>query len=320
MTTATYTHEDPVVDAALDWFTRLRAGTPDDATLRAFRAWRDGDPRHAREFRALEELWGAPTFAKAATLAGARPAAPARPSRAPWRRRLAFAASLALVLAAIWRSPDAVVAWRADYLTATGERERVTLPDGSTMILNTASAVALDFAKGERAITLLAGEAFFDVRHDADHPFTVTGRFGEVRVEGTAFSVEMKDDRDEIVLERGAVAVRCVGASGQAAALHPGEAVSVTATALSPVRRAAPEHDLAWRNGRIRFDERPLGAVVEDLRRYHKGPIFVLNDAAEGTVVSGNYRLDDIAGALRTLAAATGAEVIELPAGVVILR
>ncbi len=72
----------------------------------------------------------------------------------------AVAAAL-LLFAGLQLYPALLLRWQADYLTATGELQQVTLPDGSHMTLNTASAVALDFKEGRRRIKLLAGRSLF---------------------------------------------------------------------------------------------------------------------------------------------------------------
>ncbi|WP_204309887.1 FecR family protein, partial [Klebsiella michiganensis] len=72
------------------------------------------------------------------------------------------------------------------YRTAAGERREVALTDGSKMILNGDTRVAMIDA---RHAELIEGEALFEVRHDAAHPFIV--KTGDVTLEdaGTVFNV-----------------------------------------------------------------------------------------------------------------------------------
>src|SRR5690606_22582752 len=60
------------------------------------------------------------------------------------------------------------------YATAVGERRTVTLEDGSVLVLNTNTAVEVRFRGNARRLALVRGEAQFDVRPDAQRPFTVT--------------------------------------------------------------------------------------------------------------------------------------------------
>lgn len=76
---------------------------------------------------------------------------------------------------------------------------------------------------GER-IVRLDGEAYFDVSHDARHPFVVETRELAIRVLGTAFNVRALagDPLTEVVLERGAVRLETPGGDNLVR-LHPNQ-------------------------------------------------------------------------------------------------
>lgn len=322
-----YAHDDPVVDAALEWFTRLRNVEPDALTRQKFDAWLAEHPRNEKEFRTLEEIWGSKPFISAVTSLdtpqlGAYVSEQSRrkPSSGWMRAGMSAAAAIVLVALGAWQLPNILLTWQADYITATGGHSTVTLPDGSTMVLNTASAVAIDFEGGRRSVRLLQGEAFFDVLRDPDHPFRVAGGYGAVEVKGTAFAVRTDENETEVVLERGLVEVTCLCDRGGQAQLHPGQSVIATPQALSSVRDTDAKRQLAWRDGRISFEGVPLGAVLAELRRYYGGNIFVADSRVNRLVVTGNYRLDNIEGAIRTLADAAGVSMTRIPGGIIILR
>lgn len=315
-----FSHADPVADQALDWFVRLRDGKQDAATRAEFLAWLSTDPRHEEEFRGLEILWNAKPFLEAVKALPVDRSEPMQPRSRRWPLRAAALAASVLLATGIWQYPSLTVALQADYVTATGAQTQVSLPDGSTMLLNTDTAVALDFDAGRRQVRLLRGEAFFDVVHDPAHPFTVSGQYGAVEVLGTAFAVRTGNDEDEVVLERGRVQVLCLCEGQPRAVLAPGETVSITASAVSPVHAADPSATLAWREGRIIFENVPLGDVLEELRRYHRGAIFVADERVNQMKVTGNYRLDDVEGAVRTLADAADVGFYRVPGGLIILR
>lgn len=316
-----FAHDDPVVDEALAWFSRLRNVTPDPRTRAEFEAWLAQDPRHEAEFRGLEAIWGSPAFGKAAEALRSGPGADPRPRQrsswsAPATRSLAAAAAVLLMIG-VWQWPAILLHWQADYMTATGERTTISLPDASSMTLNTASAVAVDFTEGRRDVRLLAGEAFFDVRPDPAHPFRVMGQFGDVVVKGTAFSVRRDADEDVVVLERGIVSVN---RKADHTELHPGQMVKATNTALSPVAPVDAESALAWRDGRVVFSDQPFERVIAQLSRYYTGTVILANASVGNEKVTGNYRLDDIEAAFRTLADAVGVSMYQLPGGLIIFR
>lgn len=315
--------DDPYVAEALDWFVRLQGAGGDPATSRAFRAWLDGNPRRAAAFEKVTEVWGAPEFLQATKNVAKATGfvAPRKRSRRRSLAKKAAAVATAVIVAfALSQAPDLTLRLRADYVTAAGEQRVIALPDGSQMTLNTGSAVVLAFANGHRDVRVLKGEAYFDVRTGLPIPFRVAGHFGDVEVKGTAFSVKLDDSEDNVVLSRGVVEVANRAQPQEHALLSPGEMVSVTATSISPVKKIDAERSLAWVEGRIRFDDQPFGEVLNDLRRYYPGRIFVANSAIERVSVSGNYKLDQPLLVIRSLAEAAGGTVTTLPGGIVVLR
>jgi transmembrane sensor len=209
---------------------------------------------------------------------------------------------------------------RADHVTATGQQRRVVLPDGSTVLLNSGSAIALDFGADRRAVRLIEGEAFFDVVRNPDRPFRVTGRFADVEVTGTAFSVRAVGEADNVALQNGSVSVRPRSGQARAVKLLPRHTVAVGATATGAVDAIDPDQAFAWLEGRIRFSDRRLVDVLDELRRHHRGIIIVANHRIGEIRVSGNYRLDDPALIVASLAEAVGATLIRLSDRVLILR
>jgi transmembrane sensor len=319
-----FAHDDPVVDEALEWFARRRNTSLDAATQAAFARWLAASHRHAEEYARLEALWGSTAFLRAAETLRPAPAARGIPAaaRAPrrWTVRALAAAAVILVAIGAWQGPALVLRWQADYRTETGDRREVRLPDGSSMLLDTASAVAIDFRDGRRQVTLLQGAAFFDVTHDPAHPFRVAGRFGETEVRGTAFAVRTDPAEDRVILERGHVRVSRLADRADRADLGAGQMVVASRDALSAVAAVDLGSRLAWREGRIVFADQPLSRVLDELRRYYRGTVFVADDRINRLIVTGNYRLDHVEGAIRTLADAAGVTMNRLPGGFIILR
>ncbi|GGF71539.1 iron dicitrate transporter FecR [Azorhizobium oxalatiphilum] len=331
-----FVHPDPVMDAALDFLFMLQAA-PDDAGLRArFETWRAADPRHAEMFDAVSGAWDLPELDQVAReraadvvrgpnpQAGGSPAAlgprSRRPKHSRWTRVVLAAAAVVLLALGLQHYPALMLHWRADHMTAAGVRDEIRLPDGSRMVLNTASAVALDFRNGRRSVTLLEGEAYFDVVHDAAHPFTVAANFSEVEVKGTAFSVRTDSAEDTVALEHGHVDVALLPGGREVAELAPGESITASAAKLSAVRPADLSTSLAWLQGRLVFADQPLGQVLSELGRYYGHAIIVADSGLNGVKVNGSYRLDDPERVIRSLAAASGASVTRIPGGILILR
>jgi transmembrane sensor len=102
----------------------------------------------------------------------------------------------------------------ATIVAARGSKKFMQLPDGSKLWLNAGSRVVFSngFTAGNREMTL-EGEAFFDVKHDEQHPFIIhTGRL-DVRVLGTTLNVRAYpgDSTMETTLINGKVEIDVAG-------------------------------------------------------------------------------------------------------------
>jgi len=86
------------------------------------------------------------------------------------------------------------------FQTGVGERKRITLPDGSTVTLNSRTQIRIDlhrYNKANRTVQLLDGEAYFDVEKDSARAFVVQSDGLETSVLGTTFTVQSYLDHPE---------------------------------------------------------------------------------------------------------------------------
>ncbi|HTI06982.1 MAG TPA: FecR family protein [Puia sp.] len=94
--------------------------------------------------------------------------------------------------------------------TRYGSKSKVQLPDGTLVWLNADSKLTYskDFGNQGREVSL-AGEAFFDVQKDVEHPFIIHTNNLDIRVLGTAFNVRsyQNEKTSEATLIRGAIEV-----------------------------------------------------------------------------------------------------------------
>ena len=335
---------DALQDEAVQWLLELQASKDNAAVQQAFDAWLAKDPRHVAAFDEVLKLWNSPELGKAvlgherlAAMRGGRDdamlrnaAATVHPNRpgtgagrsagASWSRRVGAIAAVLILAVAISHYSGILVHLRADYVTATGQQRRITLPDGSTMLLNSGSAVALDFSGVRRNVRLIEGEAFFDVVRDPDRRFEVTAPHATVEVTGTKFAVQATGEGDNVTVQEGSVSVLARSGGAKAFKLLPRHAIVLGTAGTGIVRTVDVDVALAWLEGRIRFDNRPLGNVLEELRRYHRGIIIVADNRIKDIRVSGNYQLDSPALIVASLAEAVGATLTRLSDHVLILR
>jgi transmembrane sensor len=306
--------EGRLADEALDWITRLHSGRAGASDRAAFETWRSLTPAHESAARDAETLWDDIGRTDAARLFQDRLLVSPAP-RMVTRRRLVFAGAAAASAAGIALGTGALPpfsGWFSDYATGTGERRSVRLPDGSTVFLNTGSALSLAFSPAERRLSLPAGEAVFEVAHE-DRPFIVEADEGEVRATGTVFGLRWIAEGIDVSVAEGSVLVSLVE-SGASAAVSAGQGIRYDSRRfLSNVAPIDAGAALAWHRGKLIFNNRPLEQVVAELERYRVGRIVIAGEALRSMPVSGVFDLEDIDGAVRTIAGTLQAEVLAMP-------
>jgi transmembrane sensor len=139
-----------------------------------------------------------------------------------WKMRAGVvAAALFLLASALWliylsipkkRDQLAVLPGTDTVITTSrGETRQIILPDGSTIQLNAATAFSYPrhFSGSTRSVTLLKGEAYFQVVSDRTRPFTVITGNLTTTVLGTSFDIRAyEQEKDvQIALMTGKVSV-----------------------------------------------------------------------------------------------------------------
>lgn len=300
---------DTPLKQALDWLILLEDA--DEVCQARFAEWLAASPDNAEAFARAQRCWQSPTLVSAAARLEQR-LQPA-PKRA-WRvgRSLALAASL-LLLVGITLHSDLLLRLRADHVTAVGQRQSLDLADGSHVLLNTGSAFSSQIDANQRVTQLLRGEAYFDVAKDSSRPFQVAAGPILISVRGTAFSVRYLDDTAEVSVERGEIEVHARG-NDTRIYLASGDSIRVGPDGVGNRTRASTASQLAWVQGRLVFDDRPLREVLDELRRYYPGWIINSNARLNDLRITGNYRLSEPAAIMRSLAQVTSAQLHEYPA------
>ncbi|MCJ8055781.1 FecR domain-containing protein [Shinella curvata] len=321
---------------AAEWVIRLGADTSSDQDHHAFELWRSQSLRHAQAFHFAQQTWGALAALRDApgSLAAdmrqptVRRTAP-RGNRQGRRLRLAAGVAMTCLVAAIgmtsfwYGNPLTLMA--ADYRTAPGEQQTVTLPDGSVVELASGSAIALHFSKDERRVELLAGAAYFtavSMGGQEPRPFVVEGAGGTATALGTQFLVDRLPEAVEVVVAEHEVRVALIDRDGPGGAitLSPGQSVRYSSqSGLGEISAKNVDQATAWRRGRLVFDQVSLADVVAELNRYRRGRIVIANAALASRQVSGVFETRDLNRALDTIARELGLRSTSLPALVTVL-
>ncbi|GAA4344224.1 FecR domain-containing protein [Pigmentiphaga soli] len=283
---------------AAEWYAALRAEDASETDRQAWQAWLQARPEHARAWRYIEQVGRmfAPLKTHGTRQAAAAGLKAARKAAAGRRRVLGSLGGLAaggLLAWLAWRHspvPAWLLALNADYHTGTGQQRKLTLPDGSAVWLNTASALDVDYDSTARALRLLAGEILVTtVRDGAGRPFFVRTPFGRMQALGTQFTVRLGDGDVRLDVFDGAVEV--VNLAGLVRRVRAGEHLRFDAR-LAPDSGPADRARQAWSRGVVVADDIPLQALVDELSRYRHGHISVAPEVA-GLPAIGVYPATD---------------------------
>lgn len=199
--------------------------------------------------------------------------------------------------------------------TAKGDVRRVALPEGSAITLNTATLVEPAFDREARRVTLVQGEALFDVARDPARPFTVVAAGTAVRAVGTSFTVRLHDDgKVGVIVYEGIVEVSRDG-------LPPLRLLAGSATVASPGQRLVPEpvpvavrdRAIAWRNGRLDLAGLTLSGAAAEFARYADYRIVIADPEIAALEVTGVYSTSDPKGFAEAAALSLGLAVRERP-------
>lgn len=189
-----------------------------------------------------------------------------------------------------------------------GSRSTLTLPDGTSILLNSGSEIiyASDFGKSHRIVNL-TGEAYFNVKHNDKLPFIV--RTGEMEVKdlGTIFNICDYEDEpsSSLILIEGKVSYS-IGGMGENSGLEPGSMVKYNKNKnRTEVFQVNTDEAVSWIRGCYVFENEPLYSIAKKLERGFAVEIEIADESLASTRFYGSFdesfrSVDEI---LNTLAA-----------------
>lgn len=168
-----------------------------------------------------------------------------------------------------------------------GTKYELTLPDGTHAMVNAGSSLRfpVTFAGGSRVVEL-EGEAYFDVKPDAQHPFNVLAGNKKIEVLGTQFAVRSYSNEpvQTVILQQGKVKVR---SAKEVVALSPGQKAQISDERIKVVNVDLGKA-LSWKDGYFNFDDLDLRAAICQLAQWHGMKVRIEKDVRIKSLGSGN--------------------------------
>ncbi len=157
--------------------------------------------------------------------------------------------------------------------TPRGGQWSVVLPDGTKVKLDAASSITYPVSFGKVRQVEIAGQAYFEVVHNASWPFRVTTKDQVIEDIGTAFNVNAYGDEPatKTVLVEGAVDVFNSGADlskGTRLRLKPG-LQALTQNHQTTVSAVNTGDAIAWKDGYFRFSDENIESIMRKLSRWY---------------------------------------------------
>lgn len=150
-------------------------------------------------------------------------------------------------------------------IPAGGRPYHLKLADGSAVTVNVASALRFpeNFRKNNNEIELIAGEAYFSIKHNASSPLIIKAARQVIEDVGTEFNVNTYSDEPEsrTTLVEGAITVNHKG-------LAPGQQAILAGTNLT-IATADLMQTLAWKKGDFVFNGENIRTVMRELARWY---------------------------------------------------
>jgi transmembrane sensor len=218
------------------------------------------------------------------------------------------------------------------YTSQYGEQKQVTLDDGSIVELNTNTIIEVAYSQLQRKITLIRGEAKFDVAKDKHRPFTVVSGHNSFTALGTVFNVQRDNiSSAELLVKEGRVLIAKANApvdkllkaintpTAPATAIlnaslanqnhdnniiSAGEKVAIANDIASPTQSLSAQEvkqELAWQQGILIFDGEPLNQVLKEVQRYNTIKFMPVDSDLAQLRVSGYFKTNDLNALLQSL-------------------
>jgi len=281
--------------AAAEWVQRRRFWDWTDQDQTELDVWLNASSAHRLAFLRMDA-----GYEGIGRLVALRPGSKSGNSRLHSAFKLARLAAVGIAIATVgggtWfylrQTPD------LRYETRLGDRETLLLQDGSQIELNTDTALRISRNGDRRKAWLDKGEAYFQIKHDPQHPFVVWGTGYRITDLGTKFVVRDLANRLEVTLIEGRARLDTeeAGSTAHSVLLEPGDVVRQSGRSFSLTRKSPQSlaDDLGWRRGVLTFHEETLSEAAEEFNRYNRKKIVIADPRVGKLIIYGTFRSNDV--------------------------
>ncbi|CAM4414319.1 FecR family protein [Pseudoalteromonas ostreae] len=319
---------ETILEQAAVWHARVHDSDfqdPQSRQLKAqFNTWLLADPLHRAAYDEMSSIWGVltqPELSENDVVLDEPIVKQAPIKRASWPLYAAVASvAIFVAIAGVSWQQNWPLRLQSDYYSNVGEQTVVQLDDNSEIILNTNSAIKVNYTNQLREVSLLQGEARFNVAKNNERPFVVNTTQGTVTVTGTQFNVSLYNDSATVSLFEGSVVLTSNQASKLMQNLSENQQAKLFSTGIGAVSEFDAAAVNAWQRGQLVFYSTALSEVVAKLNRYRKGKIIITDESLNNLQISGVFSINDPDAALEMITETLAVKQIRLTDYLVMLH
>ncbi|MFC3151043.1 FecR domain-containing protein [Litoribrevibacter euphylliae] len=280
---------ESIAKQAVAWLVEWQMAEDQDRIWQQIEDWRSADPLHEKAWQHIESINQKLGMVAGPSNSNLAHRVLTKPSVS--RRDAVKYLSIFMLMAGggwqIARNPH----WYADHRTSVGQQKTINLPDGTLLVLNSSSAVNIEFTAHERRIVLLKGEAFISTGKASELPMKIQVSQGDLRPIGTEFSVHQLGERAKLSVYDGQVEVQPHSMTGLRI-VDAGESVLFSSIQVFS-KTSANRTELAWTKGMIVASNMRLDEFLAQLGRHRYG-LIQCDPHAANIKVSGTYMISQV--------------------------
>lgn len=203
-------------------------------------------------------------------------------------------------------------------------RQVVYLPDSTKVIMDGHAHLKYPkvFNRSKRTV-FLRGQAYFQVTHDASHPFVVKTPNARIQVLGTQFLVDAsRSESEKVTVDEGLVAFSPLKTNSEEAVLLKARECGEWQAENQKIRKYVNEQEnsTAWLSGVLLFRDRPLSGVIADLQTFYSIKIRLAQDELSDLKLSGRITRETLPGEAMDIVCAITGLLYEKQGEVYVLR
>lgn len=221
----------------------------------------------------------------------------------PWKKVFMVAASIIIAAGVFYFSYQSTeTVWKETL--AQNSNKKIQLTDGSIITLRVGSKISIPENYNKSRQVKLEGEAYFEVHHDVQNPFSVITSKSIIQDIGTAFLIQSNDSIEQVTVMEGEISFTNKKEKKNLLILKAGETAYLKNETLQR-KNTDTTNLLSWVSKILIFQNKPLSQVVNDLEHFYKIHVQMENQLGQ-IEITAEFRNETLAQVVKELKLFTG--------------